>query len=147
MKIFKSAALCILLTLCFSGLGAQNVIKQSKLSVATIGTKQVYKVSATQLKEGTNVVKMNSGDRFELVQYKGKITSMKRVDSGGLTVNIPMSTAGPSIEGNGFSCNGIFCRCDGDLDCNDMFSSDDCGCCTGFCVETLSGEKYCICFQ
>ncbi|MCK6691761.1 MAG: hypothetical protein L6Q97_06610 [Thermoanaerobaculia bacterium] len=147
MKIFKSATLCVLLALCFSGLDAQNVIKQSKLSATTIGTKQVYKVSATQLKNGTNVVKMDSGDRFELVLRKGTITSMKRIDRGGITVNIPMSTAGPAIDGNGYSCNGIFCRCEGDLDCNDMFSGDDCGCCTGICVETLSGESYCICFQ
>ena len=26
-----------------------------------------------------------------------------------------------------FSCNGVFCACSGDLDCNDMFSHNVCG--------------------
>ena len=47
--------------------------------------------------------------------------------------------------GLGFSCDRTSCRCDGDSDCNDMFSTDVCGA-NAFCyLGWLTGEWVCIC--
>lgn len=143
-QFFKLSTLCVVLFLCSFSLDAQNVLRQSKLTAETIGTKQVYRVKAAQVKNGTNVVKLDSGEQVEFVVRKGKITAMKRIDRTGISVNIPMSNAVP-IDGNGFTCNGLFCRCEGDSDCNDMFSSDVCGCCFGVCIDKPDGTSICIC--
>jgi hypothetical protein len=45
----------------------------------------------------------------------------------------------------GFHCDGGSCRCDGDADCNDMFSTNVCGP-NAYCyLGWLTGEWVCIC--
>jgi hypothetical protein len=44
----------------------------------------------------------------------------------------------------GFVCSGLFCTCTGDVDCNDMFSSGNCGPGPSVCDDTTSTPK-CTC--
>jgi hypothetical protein len=43
-----------------------------------------------------------------------------------------------------FTCNPIWCACQGDDDCNDMFTTNVCGD-TAFCVDTSSAGVKCYC--
>jgi hypothetical protein len=45
---------------------------------------------------------------------------------------------------NPFTCNPIWCSCQGDDDCNDMFTTNVCGD-TAFCVDTSSPGVKCYC--
>lgn len=48
--------------------------------------------------------------------------------------------------GGGFACKGGKCRCDGDPDCNDMFSTNVCDGKSQICtLGWLTGEWYCEC--
>jgi hypothetical protein len=56
---------------------------------------------------------------------------------GGLGLKSP---TGPSP----FTCNPVWCACQGDDDCNDMFTTNVCGD-TAFCVNTSSSSVKCYC--
>jgi hypothetical protein len=56
---------------------------------------------------------------------------------GGLGLKSP---TGPSP----FTCNPVWCACQGDDDCNDMFTTNVCGD-TAFCVDTSSPDVKCYC--
>jgi hypothetical protein len=38
-----------------------------------------------------------------------------------------------------FSCNGVYCSCHGDVDCNDMFTTNACG------ARAICIDDYCYC--
>jgi hypothetical protein len=48
-------------------------------------------------------------------------------------------------RGLGFSCGGLGCACNGDSDCNDMFSANVCGP-NAVCFET-GGSVVCVCLR
>jgi hypothetical protein len=48
-------------------------------------------------------------------------------------------------QGLGFSCGGLGCVCSGDVDCNDMFSTNVCGP-NATCFES-GGQVICVCLR
>lgn len=64
--------------------------------------------------------------------------ALRDVGSGG-------GGGGAGLSGLGFTCGGTSCRCDGDSDCNDMFSTNVCGP-NAYCyLGWLTGEWVCTC--
>ena len=59
------------------------------------------------------------------------VKTVNQLLAGKQTLNISpverKTVLAASKGGLSFSCNGIYCACSGDLDCNDMFSHNVCG--------------------
>ncbi len=128
-----------------------NYVSQKSLSTKSFNR---GKVNATliqkgALKEGVNVIAGDKKQTLEIIQQNGQIVSMfavkNNIKSNDLIAEInTVKINSGGGKGLNFQCGIIICECNGDDDCNKMFSSDIC---TGsaYC-DSVTGKCYCISF-
>lgn len=143
MKKIILAVTLLSLTFVVATAQRKQTIKQEQVTVQTIERRPASKAYVLDLtRKGTiyNIasdvdynrvrVRTSKGDMTisELLRKSGKNISGKlRI---GMTSDIRIQKLGLSRVGGGalnYSCGDLACSCTGDLDCNDLFSSDKCG--------------------
>lgn len=100
-----------------------KAIKQTEITTQVKETKTTYLVSPQNLKPGMNYLTLKNGDKFYVEIVKGKVKSFTISKSDGTLIGVVK----PGDKVLEFSCNGNICTCNGDADCNRMFSTNSCG--------------------
>ncbi len=100
-----------------------KAIKETEITTQTKGTKTTYKVSEQNLKSGINYLVLKNGDKFYVEVVKGKIKSFTISKADGTLIGVVK----PGDKVLQFNCTGNVCTCNGDEDCNKMFSTNVCG--------------------
>jgi hypothetical protein len=119
---------CTLYQVCISQtkVNYPNAIQIDANSIATIkkSGKTVYKISSSGLKNGINSFSLPSGDKVYIEMSSSKMKTVTIANKAGFQTAITRPMGGLVAE---FTCSGNICACNGDVDCNRMFSTNVCG--------------------
>lgn len=64
----------------------------------------------------------------------------------GATIGFTKPPRNAPIDLLEYQCDGLLCSCSGDTDCNDMFSSSECGD-LSVCIDDIEGYPQCFCLR
>jgi hypothetical protein len=126
-SILVLSFLCACQNLVFAQLGAPQksgstavfTVPTSAIKMKQIGKFSLPSIASNQLKKGLNVIKFSSTQVFEIDSVVSKATKVVLISGTG--VRTALSTT--SIA---FQCSGGTCTCRGDVDCNNLFSTNAC---------------------
>ena len=121
-----------------------NVAKDNELTFKSFNNGQLN-VPQVVLKEGTNLFAVNKGASVQVIQKKGIVEGMYNISSNGIKSTNLVTDLKSVVKihgGLGFQCGIISCTCQGDDDCNKMFSTNVCT--GGEWCDADTGKCYCI---
>jgi len=113
----------------------KHEIKNSQIQTKQKGSISVKQIDLKSLKRGYNYLILESGNTLFTEIHKGKVKSLSLVNKAGVVIGSVTVTG----TGTQFQCNRQLCSCNGDADCNDMFTTNVCGP-GAFCIENI-----CVC--
>ena len=114
------------------------VIYNDNISESTIDKQTVLNVNIKELKDGFHYVNYPNGNKVFVDVSKGNPNAVYLTNKAGNVLKGVYKVGNSQL---GFSCSEIACDCQGDDDCNDMFSTDVCG-----ANAVCFGEPpFCIC--
>jgi hypothetical protein len=77
--------------------------------------------------------------------FSGGQTIVAQMRAGGLDTGSFGGLGGVGTVALGFKCDRTSCRCEGDIDCNDMFGTNVCGPEASCYFGWLTGQWVCVC--
>jgi hypothetical protein len=140
-----------ILSLAFGAMTAQRgttaqrkpAIKQVQITTRTVAKQPAGKAYALDLTRGGTMYNLAAGVDYSRVQIrtpKGDMTVAELIKKSGKNISGPLRVGMTSDirtmrlglkrrvgGGLSFECGGLACVCTGDEDCNDLFTSDNCG--------------------
>lgn len=141
-KTVLSTISLIILTLTVSAQKNNLIIRSTKITSSQMqkvskGEKSLYLINVKQLKRGHTYIPLKNNDTL-FIEFDKKIRMLTLKNSKGV---VKGRLTGNKLVTN-FQCEGPFCQCSGDSDCNDMFSTVHCS--DAVCIEN-TGQ--CFCFR
>jgi hypothetical protein len=101
----------------------KTAINDNQIQLVKKGSFTVRSVNVSTLKKGINYLTLSSGDILYVDYQNKKITRFTLTTKAGVVKGNIDVTGGIAQ----FQCNGDFCMCRGNGDCNDMFTTNVCG--------------------
>lgn len=117
------------------------LIKNSSIVVKKKDNVDINYIKTNALKNGSNYQILKSGYKLFTNVRNNEIVSFSLRNSAGNSVGYIKRVM---KRGLNYSCNGPFCICNGDADCNDMFTNGHCGTIQQ-CYIDANNHSICIC--